>query len=154
MLSQTRLVTTLFAAAALCACSSMSSSGTSASAGAMPGVSQWSGILAPQAGGTVKGNASATVNGDGTSAMASINGAAAGEVHPWHIHLGQCGDNGAVVGAGSAYPVLSVGADGSATASAKLAVALNPSTKYYVNIHKSPTEMGTIVSCGNLNVGM
>jgi hypothetical protein len=55
-----------------------------------------------------------------------------------------------VVGGGSNYPALTVGADGRARAVATIAVALDDDAPYFVNVHLSSQAMGTIVSCGPL----
>ncbi len=91
-----------------------------------------------------------TVTGS-TAAAVTIGGANAGEAHPWHIHEGTCGSGGPIVGAPTAYPVLNVGSDGTASATARVSVGLDPTKSYYVNIHDSPTNLGKIVACGELH---
>lgn len=81
----------------------------------------------------------------------SISGAPANGMHPWHVHAGQCGSNGPIVGAASAYPVLQADANGVATANAAVAAML-PSGPLYVNVHMSPSMMSTIVACANLTM--
>lgn len=71
-------------------------------------------------------------------------------VHPWHIHAGRCGSGGPIVGDPAAYPALRPGTDGNGTASATVNVPLTMGQDYYVNIHASPSELGTIVACGQL----
>jgi len=97
----------------------------------------------------VVGTASADVLEGQTSTSIQISGATAGAVHPWHVHEGKCG-SGAIVGDPSAYTPLTVGTDGRATSTAKVAVALNEAKDYHVNVHLSPTEMSTIIACGDL----
>jgi hypothetical protein len=83
---------------------------------------------------------------------ARVNGARPGARLPWHIHEGTCGDaSPPMVGDASAYPPMVVGSDGRATAEAHLALNLNEAKNYIVNIHASPTDLGTIVSCGDLD---
>jgi hypothetical protein len=55
------------------------------------------------------------------------------------------------VGDASAYPPLVVGADGTATATAHIPVKLNEARNYIINVHASPTNLGTIVACGDFN---
>ena len=43
-----------------------------------------------------------------------------------------------------------VGANGQASASANLDVALSEDGQYYINVHRSPQDLGTIVACGQL----
>jgi hypothetical protein len=62
-----------------------------------------------------------------------------------------CGDNGPIVGSASAYPTLSVNMEGRASANASIGTALNEHDSYYVNVHNSPTDLGTIVGCGKLD---
>ena len=98
----------------------------------------------------VQGTAWMAPNGDHTRAYVSISNAAPGGVHPWHVHEGQCGSNGKIVGPATAYPPLKVGGDGTATAQAELPMPLPDSGAYYVNVHASADNMGTIIACGNL----
>lgn len=112
----------------------------------------WSATLSPVGGSGVSGTASASEMGDATHAIISISGGTGGGVHPWHIHEGRCGDpNPPVVGPASAYPPLNVGSGGTARAQAHVPVELNEARNYIVNVHASPSNMGTIVACGDLN---
>lgn len=112
----------------------------------------WSATLSPVGGSGVSGTASASEMGDATHATITIRGARAGGTHPWHIHEGTCGDaNAPVVGPASAYPPLTVGSGGTATAQAHVPVELNEAKNYIVNVHASPTNLGTIVACGDLD---
>lgn len=98
---------------------------------------------------TLSGSATVRVSDDMTHATVSLAGMPAGASYPWHLHEGACGDNGPIVGPASAYPPLAAGAGGSATAEAHLAdVELNEAKSYYVNVHASATDLGTIVACG------
>ena len=56
-----------------------------------------------------------------------------------------------VVGPVSAYPPLTVGSGGTATAQAHVPVELDEARRYVVDVHASPTEMGTVVACGDLD---
>jgi hypothetical protein len=108
--------------------------------------------LASVGGSGVSGTATARDMDDATHATISIRGAQSGGTHPWHIHEGRCGDpNAPIVGAVSNYPPLSVGAGGTATAQAHVPADLNEAKNYIVNVHASPTNMGTVVACGDLN---
>jgi hypothetical protein len=112
--------------------------------------------LTPQKGGTVAGTATVEPGtGAGTTvATVSITGAKPGAVHPWHVHVGKCGmtPGGKVWGDPSAYKPLTAGSDGTAKGTATISMAVPTSGDYYVNIHASPSDMGTIVSCGNLGM--
>ena len=56
-----------------------------------------------------------------------------------------------VVGPAASYPVLLVEDDGTDTKTARLSLELNEAEDYYVNVHASPQEMGTIIACGALD---
>jgi len=89
----------------------------------------------------------------GTVAHVSLAGGTSGATHPWHIHRGTCGNDLGIVGAADAYPALRPGGDGRANASATVNVALVPGDSYFVNVHASPQNLGTIVACSNLRRG-
>lgn len=111
---------------------------------------QWATTISPEGGSGISGTAAAVGDTHQTHTTVSLSGAMAGAVHPWHIHAGQCGSNGAIVGPPASYPPLKVASDGTASASAVIVPGLETGSRYYVNIHKSSTEMGTIVGCGDL----
>ena len=112
----------------------------------------YSSTIGSVGGSTVTGSASGTTGNDMTSVTVNISGATAGATLPWHIHDGKCTDaSPPIVGAASAYPALVVGSDGRATATAQVAVGLNEAKNYIINIHASPTNLGTIVACGDFN---
>ncbi|HEX6911647.1 MAG TPA: hypothetical protein VF142_14695 [Longimicrobium sp.] len=112
----------------------------------------WTATLSPVGGSGVSGTARATDMNDATHATISITGARSGGVHPWHIHEGRCGDpNPPIVGPASAYPPLNVGSGGTATAQAHVPLELNEAKNYIVNVHASPTDLGTIIACGDLD---
>lgn len=110
----------------------------------------WRGQLQEQNDTRIRGAVEARSAVATTGVAVSIAGAESGARHPWHIHRGTCGSGGPIVGDANAYPVLSVGVNGTASASANLNVALSEDGRYYVNIHRSPQDLGTIVSCGAL----
>ncbi len=127
-----------------------------ASARAAQGM-KWTATLNAQNGGTVKGTASLAPGTGGGSSVAtiSITGGKAGTAYPWHVHTGKCGAaGGGVFGSGSAYKPVTAGADGSGTSTANLSVAAPTTGDYHVNVHASATDMKTIVSCGDLTMGM
>ena len=99
----------------------------------------------------VRGTATWARDGDAAStATVRISNATARGIHPWHIHRGRCGDNGPVVGDAAAYKPLAVDEKGNASATARVDLPLPDSGSYYVNVHALATNMGTIISCGNL----
>ena len=118
-----------------------------------PGVPEtWDGTLSAVGGSGISGTAKGTTAHDSTHVTVSITGATPGSTLPWHVHDGKCTDASApIVGDASAYPPLVVGANGTATAMAHLSVKLNEARNYIINIHASPTNLGTIVACGDYN---
>ena len=112
----------------------------------------WSGTLSAMPGFAITGTASGTTAHDVSHIKVSISGAAPGSTHPWHVHEGKCSDaSPPIAGSASAYPPLVVGSDGRATAEAHLSIELNEARNYIINIHASPTSLGTIVACGDYN---
>jgi hypothetical protein len=116
---------------------------------------KWTATLNSMNGSTVKGTASlAPGAGAGASvATISITGGQAGAVYPWHVHLGKC-PAGGVFGGPSNYKPITAGADGSGTSTANLTAGAPTTGDYHVNVHASPTDMKTIVACGDLTMAM
>ncbi len=85
-----------------------------------------------------------------TSAGVSISNSAPGGRHPWHVHVGRCGQDRGIFGPAGEYPLLEVGGDGEADADVDLPVPLPMQGQYFIDVHASPSNMGTIVACGNL----
>jgi hypothetical protein len=98
-----------------------------------------SGWMAGEKGGTTK-----------TRAFVSIQNAVPGGEHPWHVHLGQCGTDLGIFGPADAYGPLQVGSGGQAQESAELSLPVPVAGQYFINVHASRNNMGTIVACGNL----
>jgi hypothetical protein len=88
----------------------------------------------------------------GSAASISVTGAPAAALLPWHIHAGQCGSGGPIVGNASAYPLLRTGSDGRAAASVSVPADLAVDREYYLDVHAGSSELGTIVACGQLAV--
>ena len=112
----------------------------------------WNAKLAGQGNYTgVSGTAQATsINGQMTATI-GVTGATPGATLPWHVHEGKCGSGGAIVGDPGAYTPLTVGNDGAAQGNAQVGVTLNEAKEYHVNVHASPSDMATIVACGELD---
>jgi hypothetical protein len=87
---------------------------------------------------------------DRTLAHVDIRNAVPGAVYPWHVHRGQCGSDQGVFGPEDAYKALKVGNNGRASSDATLSVPSPKTGDYFVNVHASARNMGTIVACGNL----
>ena len=113
----------------------------------------WKGTIAGRAAWTgISGTATTRIEGDNTLATVVLTGLPPGGPYPWHVHDGTCETGGPVVGDAAAYPPLTVGADGRAEASARLlGLKLNEAKKYHVNVHRSASDLGTIISCGDLD---
>ena len=113
----------------------------------------WKATLAGRATWTgASGTASARVEGNNTVTTVMLAGLPSGGPYPWHVHDGTCETGGPVVGDATAYPPLTVGADGRAEASARLlGIKLNEAQKYHINVHRSATDLGTIIACGELD---
>jgi hypothetical protein len=116
---------------------------------------QWSATLAPGSGSPasqVTGTATVMGNADSsqTRVEVALSGATPGAGLPWHLHRGTCGSDQGIVGDASAYKAMTVGINGRATATATLDMPMPRSGEYMINVHASPTDLGTIVACGNL----
>lgn len=98
----------------------------------------------------VNGTATAMVAEGMTDVSIRVAGHDPSGPHPWHVHDGKCGSGGKIVGNMSAYTPLTFGNDRMAQGSAKLDVRLDESKDYHVNVHRSSSDMATIVACGNL----
>ncbi len=102
-------------------------------------------------GASISGESHALVADGRTRITVSLVGAPAGSRLPWHVHDGDCGSGGAIVGDPSAYAPLLVGSDGRASGNANINPQLNEAKDYHINVHASSSDMGTIIACGNLD---
>jgi hypothetical protein len=80
-----------------------------------------------------------------------ISGDTPGALRPWHVHSGQCGDVGPIVGPEKSYARIRINARGNGVAVIELATPFPESGALFVNVHESNTSMETIVTCGQLN---
>ena len=111
----------------------------------------WMATLAPVGASTVRGTVTVSTMGDRQTVRIQIAGAAPSSIYPWHIHTGSCADGmGTIVGPAAHYTALGSASDGTAALMADLAVTLNQNQRYHVNVHASPSDMGSIVACGDL----
>lgn len=83
-------------------------------------------------------------------AFIAIENAVPGGEHPWHVHVGQCGNDRGILGPADAYEALEVGGNGKAESSAELPLPAPIAGQYFINVHASRNNMGTIIACGNL----
>jgi len=120
--------------------------------GDMAGMTHYMANLAAMSGSTVHGTASVhSMTAGQQTVELQISGATPGATYPWHIHSGSCSDGMTpVVGNPSVYTALGTSGDGTASLTATIPLTLDPAQHYHVNVHASPSDMGTIVSCGDL----
>ena len=110
--------------------------------GSIRGLNMYSAMTGTARARVVQGVADITVN---------LRTGTPGQTHPWHLHEGKCGSGGAIVGDPSAYPPITIGVDGNATATARIQKSLNEALDYHVNFHASSSEMATIIACGEID---
>jgi hypothetical protein len=143
------LAALLFAVPALSACA-----GTGAPSGGSSGgelIVDFEGPLqAAQAYPTVSGSVRAVASLGTTAVFVNLRGGQRGASHPWRIHTGRCGSNGASVAPSDAFPPLEPGDDGSDRVTTTIPVQLSPSGSYHVNVHLSRERMDVIIGCGEL----
>ncbi|HET7456520.1 MAG TPA: hypothetical protein VFJ74_02630 [Gemmatimonadaceae bacterium] len=115
----------------------------------------WRADLAPASGRTLHGNVTVVAlrgnvgDRDARSrVIVSLAGSTNGASHGWHIHYGQCGSDGAIVGPARSYPPIPIGAAGAAQLTAELPFVLNDRVRYFVHIHEAG-GMG-VGACGSL----
>jgi hypothetical protein len=121
-----------------------------------PSPANWSATASANPGFTGAGaNVTAVSSGRGTSVAVAFREASgmSGTVRPWHVHYGTCGNDQGIVGDANLYAPLRPASDGTATTTSMIPMALSPDRSYFINIHKSPSELSTIVACGQLNPG-
>jgi hypothetical protein len=111
----------------------------------------WTGSLAARGGSGITGSFKALVNEGKTNVSVNLANAMAGQRLPWHIHEGTCNSDMGIVGDPSAYPVIVVANDGTASVNALVGVSLDEAKDYFINVHASPTNLQTIVACGDLD---
>jgi hypothetical protein len=114
-------------------------------------VEDWSGSLSPRGGSAITGTFKAFSGEGKTNVSVNLANAMAGQRLPWHVHEGRCDSDMGIVGDPAAYPVITVGNDGTASSNAVLSLHLDEAKNYFVNIHASPTNLQTIVACGDLD---
>ena len=92
------------------------------------------------------GTAVLTQSGSGVDVVVHLTGQPAGVAQPTHIHVGTCGK----INAAPEYP-LSNTVDGKGVSKVPdITLASLLKTNYAINVHKSGTELGTYVACGNI----
>jgi hypothetical protein len=106
--------------------------------------------------GVVQMNGSASMapdrSGISTIVVLDLANASPGGVHPWEMRRGRCG-NGTdygVFGSTDAYSAVEVDSDGHAEGKATIPMQTPVSGDYFVVVHASRENAGTVVACGNL----
>ena len=137
------------------ASNSMAASADSTAMMAPSPTGRWTATLQSMAGTNVTGTASAMAGTSAGTTMAevTISGAPANGEHPWHIHSGTCASGGDIVGPPTDYMPIRADASGNGTSTATVNVAAPTSGDYHVNVHMSPSDLKTIVACGDLKTG-
>lgn len=111
---------------------------------------EWSAMIRPLNGSTISGTATATPrDGDSLAVNIRIKGGKTGDTNPWHVHSGGCDSSGAVLGDPARYTPMTIGADGTGEATARVKTMLTVGVPYSVNVHRSSSDMG-VIACGNL----
>lgn len=111
----------------------------------------WNGSLSPRGGSSITGTFKAFVADGKTTVTVNLANAMAGQRLPWHVHNGTCSNDMGIYGDASYYPVIVVANDGTASVNTVLNYTLDEAKDYFVNIHASPTNLQTIVACGDLD---
>lgn len=118
--------------------------------------SRWHANLATPAelAGAVQMNGSATMapgtKTGNTTVYLDLANASPGGLHPWQLHLGQCGSDEGVFGAADAYHAAKVGRDGRATSTATVPIETPTTGSYFVIVRASAANNAVTVACGNL----
>lgn len=95
----------------------------------------------------ISGTATLTSEGEKTQVRLDLQGEIGD--NPAHIFAGDCTDYDAK----PAYDLETVGADGVSESTIDVALADLQASAYQISIHKSPDNLGTIVSCGTIASG-
>ena len=118
--------------------------------------SRWHASLATPAelAGAVQMNGSASMapgtKSGTTTVVLDLANATPGGLHPWQLHLGQCGSDEGVFGAADLYHAAKVGRDGHATSSATVPIQTPTTGSYFVIVRASAANDAMTVACGNL----
>ena len=94
------------------------------------------------------GSATLTQVADGVLVAVKLDNTPQGTPQPTHIHIGTC----AKINKAPEYPLANT-VNGASTSTVR-GIALSDllKGKYAINVHKSASELGTYVSCGNIVV--
>ena len=79
-----------------------------------------------------------------------MTNAVPGGLHPWELHLGQCGADQGVFGSAADYKAIQIGKDGQGTAAATVSMPTPTYGNYFVLLHASSGNRETVIACGNM----
>jgi hypothetical protein len=85
-----------------------------------------------------------------TTIVLDLANATPGGLHPWQLHLGQCGYDEGVFGAADLYHAAKVGSNGHATSTANVPITTPTTGSYFVIVRASAANDAMTVACGNL----
>ncbi len=85
-----------------------------------------------------------------TDVVLKVANSSPGGLHPWAIHLGQCGADRGVFGALDNYQPLRVSSDGTGLSSAIVGLETPTAGSYFVSVQASAENSGMTIACGNL----
>ena len=111
----------------------------------------WNGSFTARGGSGITGSFKAFVAEGKTTVTVNLANAMAGQRLPWHVHNGTCDNDMGIFGDASLYPVIVVANDGTASVNTVLNYSLDEAKDYMINVHASPTNLQTIVACGDLD---
>lgn len=100
----------------------------------------------------VQGSASLTQGNSSSETVVAVNlsNASPGGRHPWTLSEGQCGAVGSELLRVTDGHILTVGKEGTASASATTGMAFPTSGDYAVQVLASVDNPATVIACGNL----
>lgn len=94
------------------------------------------------------GTATLTQMGSGVLVVVKLKGAPK-TAQPTHIHIGTCGH----INAAPEFPLVSTVNGKSTTTVSGVTLAQLLKSPYAINVHKSTSDLGTYVACGNITAG-
>jgi hypothetical protein len=115
---------------------------------------KWTAHLTPMNGSKIEGSATVTPDGNKMVVTITLAGGEKGQVLPWHVHTGKCSTGGGVYGPAGSYTPITLDPYGAAKVTVTIPATSPESGDYHINVHKSSSDMGTIVSCGDLQMQM
>jgi hypothetical protein len=100
----------------------------------------------------ITGSASMAPGSNGKETLVTINvtNAVPGGLHPWEVHLGQCGSDQGIFGSIDQYKPVKIGKDGRGTESAGISMPTPTYGSYFMLLHASTGNRETVIACGNM----